>query len=327
MDMVTIDDIRSAAARIRAFAVRTPLVPALWADGDRPLWIKPENLQPIGAFKVRGAFNAIGQLDESVRTRGVVAYSSGNHAQAVAYAAAVYGIPAHIVMPEETPRVKVDATRGHGAEVVLCAAGRREPVAAAVVEDTGGVLIPPFDHPDIIAGQGTIGVEIAEDLPAVEVVLVPVSGGGLASGIGTAIKALCPKARVFGVEPELAADTAEGIAQGHRVDWSIEDRNRTIADGLRSQPSELTFTHLQAVLDGVITVSEKEIRSAVRELAIKSHLISEPSGAVALAAYRQGVTPPGRTVMVLSGGNIEAVMLNEILSGSSDPVDRNHQGD
>ena len=196
-----------------------------------------------------------------------------------------------------------------------------------MVEDTGGVLVPPFDHPDIIAGQGTIGLEIAEDLPAVENVLVPVSGGGLASGIGTAIKALCPKARVFGVEPELAADTAESIAQGHRVDWSIEDRNRTIADGLRSQPSELTFTHLQAVLDGVITVSENEIRSAVRELAIKSHLISEPSGAVALAAYRQGVTPPGRTVMVLSGGNIEAAMLNEILSGSSDPVGRNHQGD
>ena len=307
--------------------MRTPLVPALWADDDRPLWIKPENLQPIGAFKVRGAFNAIGNLDESVRTRGVVAYSSGNHAQAVAYAAAVYGIPAHIVMPEETPRVKVDATRGHGAEVVLCAAGQRERVAAEVVEETGGVLIPPFDHPDIIAGQGTIGLEIAEDLPAVEVVLVPVSGGGLASGIGTAIKALCPQARVFGVEPELAADTAEGIAQGHRVDWSIEDRNRTIADGLRSQPSELTFTHLQAVLDGVITVSESEIRSAVRELAIKSHLVSEPSGAVALAAYRQGATPPGRTVMVLSGGNIEAAMLNEILSGSSDPVGRNHQGD
>ena len=155
------------------------------------------------------------------------------------------------------------------------------------------MLVPPFDHPDIIAGQGTIGLEIAEDLPAVENVLVPVSGGGLASGIGTAIKALCPQARVFGVEPELAADTAEGIAQGHRVDWSIEDRNRTIADGLRSQPSELTFAHLQAVLDGVITVSESEIRSAVRELAIKSHLVSEPSGAVALAAYRQGADTAG----------------------------------
>ncbi len=154
-------------------------------------------------------------------------------------------IPAHIVMPEETPTIKVDATRGHGAEVVLCGAGQREKVAAEVVEQTGGVLVPPFDHPDIIAGQGTIGLEIAEDLPAVENVLIPVSGGGLASGIGTAIKALCPDARVFGVEPELAADTAEGLRLGHRVDWTIEDRNRTIADGLRSQPSELTFAHLQ----------------------------------------------------------------------------------
>lgn len=315
MQMVTIEDIRAAAELIRPFVVRTPLVPAKWADDDRPLWIKPENLQSIGAFKVRGAFNAIGHLDESVRTRGVVAYSSGNHAQAVAYAAAVYSIPAHIVMPEETPAIKVAATRSHGAEVVLCGAGQREKVAAEVVEQTGGVLVPPFDHPDIIAGQGTVGIEIADDLPAVENVLIPVSGGGLASGIGTAIKALCPDARVFGVEPELAADTAEALRLGHRVDWSIEDRNRTIADGLRSQPSALTFAHLQKVLDGVITVSENEIRAAVRELAYKAHLVSEPSGAVALAAYRQGATPPGRTVMILSGGNVEPEMLREILAG------------
>ena len=313
LDMVTIDDIRAAATRIRAFVVRTPLLPALWADEERPLWIKPESLQVIGAFKVRGAFNAIGNLDESVRTRGVVAYSSGNHAQAVAYAAAVHGIPAHIVMPAETPAVKVEATRSHGAEVVLCEAGQRERVAEEVVERTGGVLVPPFDDPDIIAGQGTVGLEIAEDMPAVENVLVPVSGGGLASGIGTAIKALCPEARVFGVEPELAADTAEALAKGHRVDWPIEDRNRTIADGLRSQPSELTFAHLQKVLDGVITVSESEIRSAVRELAVRAHLVSEPSGAVTLAAYRQGHTPPGRTVIVMSGGNVDPVALVDML--------------
>jgi threonine dehydratase len=315
VQLVNIDDIRAAAELIRPYVLRTPMVPAGWADDDRPLWIKPENLQSIGAFKVRGAFNAIGHIDESVRTRGVVAYSSGNHAQAVAYAAAVYGVPAHIVMPEETPNVKVAATRSHGAEVVLCGAGQREKVAAEVVAATGGVLVPPFDHPDIIAGQGTIGLEIAEDLPAVDNVLVPVSGGGLASGIGTAIKALCPDARVFGVEPELAADTAESLRLGRRVDWSIEDRNRTIADGLRSQPSELTFAHLQNVLDGLITVSENEIRAAVRELAHRAHLVAEPSGAVALAAYRQGATPPGRTVMILSGGNIEPPMLQEILAG------------
>jgi threonine dehydratase len=315
MDLVTIDDIEQAATRIRAHVLRTPLVPAPWAgDDDRPLWVKPESLQSIGAFKVRGAFNAIGHLDESVRARGVVAYSSGNHAQAVAYAAKVFGIPAHIVMPEETPAVKVDATRGHGARVVLCGAGERERVAAEVVDQTGAVLVPPFDHPDIIAGQGTIGLEIAQNLPTVETVLVPVSGGGLASGIGVAIKALCPNARVIGVEPELAADTAQSLREGRRVDWSIQDRNRTIADGLRSQPSELTFAHLQTVLDDMITVSEDEIRSAVAEYVYRAHLVAEPSGAVPLAAYRTGAIPPGRTVVVLSGGNVEPALLREILS-------------
>jgi threonine dehydratase len=327
VQLVTIDDVRAAAEMIRPYVMRTPLLPASWADEDRPLWLKPENLQPVGAFKVRGAFNAIGRLDESVRTRGVVAYSSGNHAQAVAYAAAVYGVPAHIVMPEETPGVKVEATRGHGAQVVLCGPGQREKVAAEVVEATGGVLVPPFDHPDIIAGQGTIGLEIIDDLPAVENVLIPVSGGGLASGIGTAIKALCPDARVFGVEPELAADTAEGLHLGHRVDWAITDRNRTIADGLRSQPSDLTFAHLQRVLDDVITVSENEIRAAVREIAYQAHLVSEPSGAVGLAAYRRGATPPGRTVMILSGGNIEPLMLQEILTEPSNPGNRENRGE
>lgn len=315
VQLVTIDDIDAAAERIGEYVVRTPLVPAIWADGRRPLWLKPENLQAIGAFKVRGAFNAIVRLDPAVRARGVVAYSSGNHAQAVAYAAATFGIPAHIVMPEGTPDVKVRATRGHGAQVVLCGAGQRERVAAELVDSTGGVLVPPFDHPDIIAGQGTIGAEIARDLPGVRNVLVPVSGGGLASGIGTAVKALCPGANVFGVEPELAADTAEGMRAGRRVDWPVADRDRTIADGLRSQPSELTFAHLRRVLDDVITVTEDEIRAAVRELAFRAHLVSEPSGAVALAAYRQGTIPPGDTVVIVSGGNIEPPMLADILAG------------
>ena len=314
MQLITVEDIQAAAHRVRDAIVRTPLIPATWADADRPLWIKPENLQPIGAFKIRGAFNAIGNLADSERARGVVAYSSGNHAQAVAYAAAAFGIEAHIVMPRETPDVKVQATRDRGAHVVLCVPGEREKVAAELLEQTGGVLIPPFDHPDVIAGQGTIGLEIADDLPEVENVLVPVSGGGLASGIGTAIKARCPMAKVFGVEPELASDTAEGLRRGERVDWPIEDRNRTVADGLRSQPSALTFAHLQKVLDGVITVSENEIRAAVRELAVNAHLVSEPSGAVGLAAYRRGVTPPGRTVMVLSGGNVEPSLLADLLA-------------
>jgi threonine dehydratase len=312
MRLVTMDDIIDAANRINGTVLRTPLVPTTLRG--RELWLKPENLQATGAFKVRGATNVLAGLSESDRARGVVAYSSGNHAQAVAYAAAAFGVPAHIVMPEETPSIKVEASRAYGAEVILCGPGQREKVADEVVEKTGGVLVPPFDHPDIIAGQGTIGLEIAHDLPSVENVLVPVSGGGLASGIGTAIKALCPNARVYGVEPSLAADTAEGLSLGHRVDWSIEDRNRTIADGLRSQPSELTFTHLQKVLDGLITVSEDEIRAAVRELAYKARLVSEPSGAVALAAYRQGSIPPGQTVVILSGGNVDPEMLQEILA-------------
>lgn len=311
VQLVTIDDIRAAATRIRGDVLRTPLIPAGWAGA---LWLKPENLQAVGAFKVRGAFNAIARLDAEVRARGVVAYSSGNHAQAVAYAAAQHGVSAHIVMPEETPRVKIEATRAHGAEVLLCGAGRREAVADEVVERTGGVLVPPFDHPDIIAGQGTAGLEIAEDLPDVDHVFIPVSGGGLASGVGTALKALCPGARVYGVEPELAGDTAEGLRLEHRVDWPIEDRNRTIADGLRSQPSELTFAHLQRVLDDTVTVGEDDIRSAVRELALRAHLVSEPSGAVALAGYRK-VAPEGRAVAVVSGGNIEPSLFREILAG------------
>lgn len=315
MQLITLQDIQSAANRIAEAVLRTPLIPATWADPERPLWIKPENLQAIGAFKIRGAFNAVGNLAESDRARGVVAYSSGNHAQAVAYAAAAYRTAAHIVMPVETPDIKVQATRDHGAHVVLCGPGEREKVAAELLAQTGGVLIPPFDHPDVIAGQGTIGLEIADDLPDVENVLIPVSGGGLASGIGTAIKARCPGAKVFGVEPELAADTADGLRRGERADWSIEDRNRTIADGLRSQPSALTFAHLQKVIDDMIAVSENEIRAAVRELALRAHLVSEPSGAVALAAYRQGVTPPGRTVMILSGGNVEPSTLTDILAG------------
>lgn len=323
--LVTVDDIRSAAERLRGSILRTPLIPAAWADPARPLWIKPESLQVIGAFKVRGALNAISRIDPAARPRGVVAYSSGNHAQAVAYAAARFGIEAHIVMPEETPEIKVVRTRSHGARVVLCEAGQREAVAARLVAETGATLVPPFDHPDIIAGQGTIGLEIAEDLPDVATVLVPVSGGGLASGIGTAIRALCPHAEIFGVEPELAADTAAGLRRGSPVRMSIQERNRTIADGLRSEPSELTFAHLQHVLTDVLTVSEDEIRSAVAELAVRARLVSEPSGAVGLAAYRRHATPAGPTVVVLSGGNIEPALLADIVGASAAVgVDQGH---
>lgn len=319
MRMVTLDDIHAAAERVEPAVVHTPLLAQTWADVSRPLWLKPETLQPVGAFKLRGAYNALACLPAHVRARGVVTHSSGNHAQAVAYAAREFGVRAHIVMPDGTPRVKIDNTRAYGAEVVLVPIERREQAAAEIVEQRGAVLVPPYDHPDIIAGQGTAGLEIAGELPDVELVLVPVSGGGLASGIGTAIKALCPSASVVGVEPELAADARESLRADVLSDWPVERRARTIADGLRSQPSELTFAHLRAVLDVIVTVTEDEIRAAMVTAACQARLIAEPSGAATLAAYRYRADelPTGRTVAVVSGGNVEPRLLAEVLGESA----------
>jgi threonine dehydratase len=245
----------------------------------------------------------------------VVAYSSGNHAQAVAYAARDAGVPALIVIDETAPAVKIAATRALAAEVKLVPLDQRADVAAELAEQRGATTIPPFDHPDVIAGQGTVGLEIAEDLPDVDVVLVPISGGGLASGIGVAIKALCPHARLFGVEPELAADTQDSLRARRLVRWPARQRVRTCADGLRAEPSELTFGHLRAVLDGVLTVSEAEIRATVGVLARQARLVVEPSGAVATAAFlhRADQLPAGPTVAVVSGGNIEPTLLAEIV--------------
>ncbi|MGH3950576.1 MAG: threonine ammonia-lyase [Pseudonocardiaceae bacterium] len=315
MDLVTIRDIRAAATRIKPIATRTPLLAQPWSD--RPLWLKAENLQQGGAFKIRGAYNAIAALSEDERARGVVAYSSGNHANAVARAAKEFGIPATIVMQDSTPRVKVEATAAHGAKILEVPMVERESVAHSLAEQRNLVLIPPFDHRDVIAGQGTVGLEIAEDLPDVDVVLVPIAGGGLASGVGTAIKALCPGAAVFGVEPELAADAAESLSAGHRVHWPASQRARTIADGLRTEPSELTFAHLREVVEDIVTVSEEEIRAAVRVLATRARLVAEPSGAVTTAAhlFHAHQLPSGSTVAVVSGGNIDPALLAEIMVG------------
>ncbi|HTF46465.1 MAG TPA: pyridoxal-phosphate dependent enzyme, partial [Pseudonocardia sp.] len=266
--------------------------------------------------KVRGAQHAVSRLDQAARARGVVAYSSGNHAQAVAYAAQVAGVRAPIVIDDTAPAMKVAATRAWGAEVLLVPLDVRSQVATELAERTGATLIPPFDHPDVVAGQGTLGLEIAEDLPDVAAVLVPISGGGLAAGVGVAVKALCPGAAVFGVEPELAADTRDSLRAGELVRWSADQRVRTSADGLRAEPSEFTFAHLRAVLDDVLTVSEAEIRSTVGVLARQSRLVAEPSGAVAPAAYlhRADQLPAGRTVAVVSGGNIDPALLSEILA-------------
>ncbi len=318
MRLVTKDDIVGAANRINGTVLRTPLVPTTLRG--RQLWLKPENLQATGAFKVRGATNVLAGLSESDRALGVVAYSSGNHAQAVAHAARAAGVPALIVIDDTAPEIKIAATRALGAEVVTVPLDKRAAVAHDIAAERGATLIPPFDHPGVIAGQGTIGLEILADLPDADVVLVPVSGGGLAAGIGVAIKAQRPRTAVYGVEPALAGDAAASLAAGHLVHWPVADRVKTIADGLRAEPSELTFAHLTAVLDGILTVSEQEIRTTVGLIARGARLVAEPAGAVATAAalFRADELPGGRTVAVVSGGNIDPGLLARILTESGD---------
>lgn len=315
VDLVDIEQIRQAANNVAGVAVWTPLLPQPWAEVDRPLWLKPESLQPVGAFKIRGAYNAIAALPASVRARGVITHSSGNHGRAVAYAAARFGIPAVVVIPRVAPAIKVDAVRGLGAEVVLVDGGERVEAAEKLAGERDLTLIPPFDHPDVIAGQGTIGLEILADLPTVDVVLVPVGGGGMASGVGVAIKAIRPEAVVYGVEPDVAPDARDSMAAGRLVPYPEQQRYATIADGMRTPLSELTLAHLRANLDGIVTVTEDDIRAAVGLLARDAKLVAEPSGATAVAAYRFHADefPAGRTVAVISGGNLDPALLAELV--------------
>ncbi|MFI9553233.1 threonine/serine dehydratase [Nonomuraea endophytica] len=304
MNLVGLDDMRAAAERIAPVVVRTPLVPM----GE--VWVKPESLQRVGSFKIRGAYNAAVSL---AGAQGVVTHSSGNHGQALAYAAKLLGVPCVVVVPEGTPRVKAEAIVGHGAELVVVPPEQRVHVAEKVAAERGMTMVPPYDHPAVIAGQGTIGLEIVADLPDVEVVLVPVSGGGLASGIASAVKALRPDAKVVGVEPELAADAGESLRAGRVVSWEPARTFRTIADGLRADLSELTFAHLRERLDDIVTVSEDEIRAAMGHLARSARLVAEPSGATAAAAYLAGRAPAGRTVIVLSGGNVDPELFRSVI--------------
>jgi threonine dehydratase len=322
--LVTIDEIRAAAARLDGAIVATPLVP--FPGAEPPLLIKPECLQPVGSFKLRGAYSAISALPEQVRQRGVVAHSSGNHAQAVAYAAALLGVPATVVVPDNAPEAKLGPTRRLGAQIVIC-----EPTLAARIAATedlisryGYALIPPFDHRDVIAGQGTIGLEIAEQCPDVDLVAVPVSGGGLVSGIAAAIRATCPGARVIGVEPELAADARDSFRQRERVAWPASDTQRTIADALRvEQIGALPFQHILSLVDDVVTVTEDEMRAAMRRTAARAHLIAEPGGAAAIAACLYGrELPPARVrVAVLSGGNVDPAVFAAVLAQGDDLPD------
>ena len=302
-----------ASVSTTAGPVRTPLLPVAGTGPERPLWLKPECLQPIGAFKIRGALHAAAKLPEDVRAHGLVTYSSGNHARAVAYAAKVFDVPATVVVPRSAPATKVEAARALGAEIVEVEVSDREAVAHEIADERAAALIPPFDHRDVIAGQGTVGLEIAEDLD-VDVVLVPISGGGLISGTGVAVKSLRPGAVVIGVEPELAADARDSLREGQRVSWPVELRTRTAADGLTAQPSELTFAHIRSVVDDIVAVSEEEIAGAVGYLARECHLVAEPSGAVTTAAYLHRTLPAGRTVAVVSGGNIDALDLARLVS-------------
>ncbi|HEV2088661.1 MAG TPA: threonine/serine dehydratase [Cryptosporangiaceae bacterium] len=323
--LVTLHDVREAAGRIAGVAVRTPLLACGWADPDRPLLLKPESLQPTGAFKTRGAVNALAQLTPEERAAGVVAQSSGNHAQAVAYAARRLGVRATIVMPDTTPPVKLDGTRAYGAEVVVVSPAERDTLPAELVAAHGYTHIPPYDDARIIAGQGTVGLEIGDDCVAagidLDVVLVPVSGGGLASGVAVAVKALFPAAKVVGVEPELAADAGESFRAGRRVTWPAERTYRTMADGLRTTSvGVLPFAHLSSLVDAFVTVTEEEIAEAVRVLAFGARLVAEPSGAVATAAYlfHAAELPAGRThVAVVSGGNVDPGLYARLLAGGS----------
>jgi threonine dehydratase len=315
--LVTLDEVRAAARVIEGVAVRTSLLP--WTDG---LWLKPESLQPVGAFKLRGALNAVANLPAPARAAGVITHSSGNHGRALAFAARRYGAPCVVVMPDVAPPVKVDAIRALGASVVLVPPAARLATTLALAEERGLAVVPPFDDPDVIAGQGTVGLEIVSDLPSVAAVLVPVGGGGLASGVATAVKALLPDVPVIGVEPALAADAAESLAVGRLVTWPVERTYRTAADGLRTHLSDLTFAHLQARLDGIVQVFEEEILGTVGALARTANLIAEPSGAVAPAGYlfrrdelrsRFGVAD-GPVVAVVSGGNLDPALLARLIA-------------
>jgi len=317
-ELVSISEIRSAAERLAGVAFRTPLVPF---PGIEPrLLLKPESLQPTGSFKLRGAYAAISAVPAELRSRGVVAHSSGNHALAVAYAAALLKVPATVVVPANAPQIKVAAARALGAEIVTSEPSLAARVAATedLVARHGYVLIPPFEHREVIAGQGTIGLEIAADCPAVDLVVCAISGGGLISGIAAAMTALCPGAKVVGVEPELAADAQESLRQGRRVAWPAADTQRTIADALRvDQVGELPMQHLLSQVHDIVTVTEDEIRAAMRRLATEARLVAEPGGAVAVAAclFRARELPAARArVAVLSGGNVDPGLLARVLS-------------
>jgi threonine dehydratase len=333
-EFVTFEEIRAAQQRVEGTAVRTPLYrlerARLQAAGfSAPafdVYIKAESEQPIGSFKLRGAFNMVAQLSPEALSRGVITYSSGNHAQGVAYSARALGAKAVIVMPSNAPEVKKAATRALGAEIVEVgpASSERRLKAEELVAKHGYAMIPPYDAPEIIAGQATCGLEIVEQLPDVDLVIAPVSGGGLLSGVSTAVKLAAanglakPEVRVWGAEPELAADAKESFYSKTLVEWPAEKTTRTIGDGLRTQSlGELNFAHVLKFVDGIISVTEEEIYAALRLILATTKLVAEPSGAVSLAAalfHAHELPKASKVAVVLSGGNLEPALRERLES-------------
>jgi threonine dehydratase len=320
-ELVGIVAIRAAASTLRGIATRTPLVAFGRPEAKR--FLKAESLQPIGAFKIRGAYVAVASLSADERARGVITYSSGNHAQGVARAARLLGVPAVVVMPSDAPALKKARVQADGAQVVVVGTSseERQRVAEEIAAERRLSVIPPYDDDRIIAGQGTVGLEIAEDLPDVGAVLVPIGGGGLASGVAAAVRALAPGARIIGVEPELAADARQSLREGRVVRWPADEVSRTIADGTRTTAiGRRNFAHLSRLLDDIVTVSEVEIAAGVRLAAEESRLVVEPSGALTVAAiaFRSAEagleTVDGPVVGVVSGGNVDPDLYRILLA-------------
>ncbi len=314
---VTLDDIRAAAQRLTGIAHRTPVVTSRTLDErtGAKVFLKCENLQRMGAFKFRGAYNRLVQMDERQRRGGVVAFSSGNHAQGVALAAKLLNIPAVIVMPEDAPLAKINATRGYGAEVVLYDRYRshRAEIAQGICDERGAILVPPFDDPHIIAGAGTAALELLEDVPDLDFIVTPVGGGGLISGTSIAAHGVRPEIAVYGVEPEAGNDVQQSLARGEIVHIEVP---RTIADGLQTQAaSELTFGIIREHVREVVTVSDEQLRDAMRFMFERLKLVIEPSGAAGIAALMNGKVPAAgaRAGIVISGGNVDVERFSSLL--------------
>lgn len=338
---VSLADIRAAAERLRGVAMRTPLLAfETTSDDSREahIWLKPENLQAIGAFKIRGAYNALAMLSEQERAAGVVTHSSGNHAQGVARAARMLGIRAVIVMPNDAPAIKVAGVRADGAEIDFVGPDNEERIARAdqLAAEGGLVLVPSYDDARIVAGQGTVGLEIVEQLveldesPRPLTVVVPIGGGGLSAGVCVAVKSQRSDATIIGVEPELAADAADSIAADRIVRWEPALTGRTIADGVRSSAlGSIPFDLLRRHLDRIVTVTEDDIKRAMLRAATRARIVAEPSGAVAIAALpRLAASLPDRgdTVVIVSGGNVDPAAYRSFMAEAADlgpPADQN----